>query len=646
MFFFSTYQFFHPLKIITTTGFFPYKFLSFFFCILNCNAMWLESLDCRRISVPFGIPISINLPEKISLEMVLIRNVGRDDVNFCIDSPRGKNYICEIVTNNTITKIDNTMISSLFMSTQNIIRFDNYKNESAIIYVTIWYQQYMGNMLSATENLVSVPLIFKNQITTYYRKLDMCETPIIDNQFSTTLYKNDTTHFDVTRNHPTAKINLTFDFITKINAIFETFWPNDIQQTYTSSLFETIMNNLIMYFDKKIIESLNSALKLDLEVIKQKLKVLRLNWNKNCNISMSDLNSIKQEELKHRCSNAMIQYKILIYYLSDQNVFLILKNYKKTHYFLELIYAIINLQMNIYDIGLMQINVIEKNSTEEPVFLRNPDLSLSQDIKIFMKNSIKNYNNFVQDLIDNLYSYAYEDSLGDENIYNAVARAHNHILEYGVIPLHFLIEKFLIPRNIEVDFSITDFTRPYLYFSQLIGVPTLESAIRASTIIKDLYNEDIHIIFRSVRQMTVQLNINNDIVGIVNNDGQNNSVIDIKMALMDFSRHNDKKKIKINIPMTQYIAKVEICMERMEDKWLTKVGTLKIQKTDGNWINIGSSYKKNLTCQTYEKKGHSIYRITIFSDVCRNDGAGVSVALVYKKLDGYNDLMVPIEIMD
>lgn len=629
-------------------SFFLYKVIWFFFINLRFSyAFWEDSQYSRRVAVPIGSPTFIYLND-IGLEIVLIRNVGINDVNYCIKHTADSAPIyVGVAKNNTIAKIDTNYFLGEIMPKASVLRFDNYKEETAIVYVTTWHQKYEDETPEGGLTFEPPKLRKKKKKPVYYRKYDMCETPIID-PFVPTFYEEYTNELGV-RDYSIMTVNMIPFIGPVIDPILETFWLNKVPKRDTGSLFQTIIYDLNNYFDKKTIDNLQIVYNQQLEEIKQKLTLLQIVLNENGAMAVKKLNKTEQMKLQNKRRNTVDQYKNLVYLLSGKEMFFMPKNQKKQHYFLELICSFINLQVKIYNIGLMQIGMTEEvmnnlrheKNIELPYLSTEQDTMFLEDIKSFLKTSIENYNSYVQNLIDNLYVYAYEDSLTDQNVYNAVAKAHNHILQYGVAPIRFLVEKYLLQKNINVDFTLADFKRPSLYFSQLIGSATLESAIRAQSIINDLYDLPTHNILRSVSRMVVQLNRNNDIVGIVNyDDREKRSAIDVKLAVMDLPRHEGSKKIEVNIPLSQYIAKAEICFERANE-FLTKLSALRIQKSNGHWIDLGGSRDKNNSiCHTHEIKNHSIYRLTIFSDICRNDGAGVNVALVYKQLEESNELMV------
>lgn len=616
---------------------FYYRSCFYFILIIVCNA----EIDCnyysRRVAVTFGAAVTINL-DSLRLDSLLIKNLGQNDIDWSISSVMDNVILHKGIANNTF--LVNVTFDDVYFNNEGLLRLENFKNDTSIVYVTVWYRKFVWGTPSIDYN----PMYTTKKNIFYRYMKDICETSTTS-KMELTWYEKYTNNLGV-RDYSIMFVNMIPFLGPVIDPILETFWKMGSQSHENGGLFPYILHDLNNYYEKKSYGIFIEKLSLDLEETKQKLNSLNKVMIEIVNMTKQNFNDLNQIKLKSKQKLAVDQYINLVFYINGREVLFMPKNIKRRHYFLEIISAYVNFQSRIFSVGLIQENLtsimkelLKKQNFELPLLESQNNTVFLDNIKIYSASTIENYNNYVQNLIDNIYTCAYEDSLEDQNIYSAVSRTYNHILEYGVKPLHMLVEKFLIKFDIPVKFKIADFPRPYLCFSNLFGVPTLESAIRASSLIDDLYSYSTHEIYRSTSRMDVRFNVNNDIIGIVNYDGEIPSVINSKLLNFDSTRHNSTKNFSLRIPLHLYIDKTEICLERVND-WLTKVISVKIHIVNNTWIDLTNTKQSlNASCFTFAKENHSIYQIFMFSDICSGSGAAVNAAVVFKHLDGSNNLM-------
>lgn len=604
-----------------------------------CNSEPEKKHMCRRVSVPNGQPIFINLNEKI-LESIWIRNIGRDDVNVAIMIPKENEPLKKSVVKND-TSINIVFANFLEKSIdESDLRLVNEKTETAIVYITVWYWQ-KSKIDYISSHSVIIPPIDNHQVI-FKRLIDTCETPVLE-KTNLTWYEKYTNNLSI-RDYTIMAVNMIPFLGPVISPLMEVFWLYPNLYGNSAGPFQSIIKDLNNFIDKWNHKNLKMKMDVYLLELKEKLITIDILLNQTCVMSRKNLSTSDKITLKLMHENIVEQYKDFVYYLNGREV-KFMPEERRRFYFLEMTYHVIDLQLRVFNLAIVQTDST-RNQTKQmkdincklPFLEAQKDKLFIDDVKHFLSMSVQNYNNYVQNMIDNMYQYAYEDSLFDENVYNAVARAHNYILQYGVRPIQTIVETFFKHYNMTVNFKVVDFPRPYLYFAPLIGMPTLESSIKASSLVEDLYNDITHSIYRSVRQMVVQKNFKGDLVGIMNYDAEVPSSIDSKLFNFDSTRHNPTNRFDIRIPLTSYIDKAEICVQQIGES-LTKVVLMKIHVSKKDWIDIISLNVTTSKCNIYEMENHSVNRIIVFSDICFSDGAAVNAAVVFKKLDDFNHLL-------
>lgn len=609
-----------------------------FFCLLiksKCYVFRYSRYLSRRLSVDVDAPVFINLDDLIVTHLQVF-NLAPQEVNYSIKLPRETEPLVKGVVKKTLNQTIDPWMNGLPDGT--VLRFDNNKNVTAILYVTVWY-------LYCTYSYYTPPLNPNVEKSVFYEHgSNICQVQKSEKLELTWIQKH--TNDLSFRDYFQMSINIIPIIGPAIDFFVQTFWfYGSSQYRDGTSLFQSILHDLNVFMDKLNQQQWYKNSALNMKVIQQKLMTINELLHQTSNKSYTKLNETEKKNID--LSNTIITdlYLNLVDDLNGREVSF-MPNEKSRHLYLQMAADFIGLQLKIFNIGLLQTtltqdmrNDLREKGVKIPFIEKEKDLLHLEAIKTFLKISIRNFNSFVQDLVDNMYNYAYEDSVADQNIYNSVAKAHNIILKFGIEPIHSIIDKYFVLFNITVDFKIVDLPRPYLYFSALYGVQTLESARQASNMISNLYSLPMHEISRSVSRMDVQLNSKKEIVTIKNYDGEKYSFLDFNHWSTCKILYSSFQLFKIKIGMWQYIKKAEICLAKDND-WLTKVKQIKLFMSNNDRIDVVvTSNRTNLMCTTFELEHHSIYRVTVFSDGCTDDGNAVSAAVVYKHLNNSNELL-------
>lgn len=621
-------------------NFFHKVCLTFFFMVncCGCDAKWTKKHLSRRIAVAPDTPSYIDL-NGVDLIKGIIVNIGLFEINYSIKVPKEDEPLEKgVVKNGSSTFVkshDGLPEGSQLYLYNNCI-------ETAIVYVTIWFKKFHYEVADFDPESLNLPT---EENPTFYKfgSNHSCQTPIIE-KTELTWYEKHTNNLG-TRDYAIIAVNMIPFLGPVIDPLLETFWLYDSGQYRDGpSLFQSILHDLNNFLDRMNHDNLYKQFALGLKQIHQKLFLLIKNVDAS---NENNTTKIEESEETLNLTKTLIteQYIGLVEYVKGMEVgFMPVE--RRRHIYLEVVCNFTSLQMKIFNIGLIQtqinqeirkkilnrgINLLIMEGTKYKLYL--------EQMKNYVKYSVINFNVFVQDTIDNLYKYAYEDSLVDHNVYNAVVKAHNMILNYGIKPLHNIVQNMLEFHKIPIDFQIADFQKPYLYFSPIFGSSTLESARQASIMVNNLYSIPSHKIARSVSNVDVQFNAMGEITALLNHDGEIISPLDRELFEKDSNLYFFGQRINKRIPLINYIQKVEICLERIS-VWLTKIKHVQFYSSNGKWIDlVVATNKSNLICNTFELKHHSVYRLTIFTDGCTNNGNAVGAAVVYKHLDNSNQLM-------
>lgn len=605
-----------------------YQFLSLKLRLIVTSLLILTTIDnsyarykkkthsTYRFILPSKSSIQIYLND-VYFEIAQIKNVSRGEVNYSIGSDKNNVIITGVAGNNKTT-------TQVFVYTSiektGFIRFDNIKNVLIDFFVTIWYTT---DNESKIYDFINKPTIIPDKMTYQTYGSEICQTPeSINDDYHSYLFYN------VKKNQMEKNYNvLSFDATYNVG---------------NENFFEEALTNKRMFNE---MENVMSDAKTKLNNFKEQLSVLSNDYVFNSvkyNLSMQ---------------NAIDHYRNIVFNVNGKEV-MFAPNLRRRHVYLKSVRDFVDLQLEIYEIGLLASKAIDlrtnltknlNNVTTTILRLENDyDLTFVKHVNIFLNSSVRFFNDHVKNLIDNLYDYAYEDSIvqstDNNNVYDAVATAHNIILEHGVLPLRDYVEKFSKIYNVDFDFKLADFTGPHLYFSSLFGVQTFDSLTKAKTMIEENYAISFQELplQNSVHTMKIQLNAENELVDIINFHGYNVTEDVIKNTHSKFI--NPSSPLRFSLPkffvhvlQPIYIKKVDICLFKVND-WLTIIKHVKFYKSNGVPIDVVANEKKevkneDLICRTYEMMNHSIYRINVFYDTCTLYGNAVSVGVVYKRLE-------------
>lgn len=590
-----------------------------------CNGHEPNKTHSSHVIVVFGESQNIVDLRNVTYDTLIFKNVGRNSINFSIESQDNDEIFYKNVVNNVSTvRINRSELKSFNVS---VLRLENNVDEAVTVHITIWQSQPNddNNNASMCEKLTTSELpqySLKHGKKVNYQFL-------LDDIYNETVKRFD---FDAKRVLFDELKTKFIDLQKVLNKTAEMVRENSINhivswtvnnETEVMVRYNSTNHTVSWMIDNKTGDVVRNNLTnhtISL-MINNETNIYNETNNNNTMINQT----LFEETLKQRRNIAVSMYKDLFNFAKNDTKLFKHDSMKTPQIALSLINNFMNLKLKIYNIGLIQMNMSQETrrklqavNIEIPYLETEEDKQFLNEIKDAFYNTVKNYNDFVVDLIDNLYTYAYQDSVIDQEIYNAVVRMHNCIMDFGIRPVHYIIDKYFNQYNLTVDFIVADFPRPYLQFSKLFGEITLDSNVRAYSLIDELYNQN-ETSNNDSTIINVFYNSNGDLVGIDNHKNATN----VTMS-------------RLEITPDTYVSQAEVCLESMIHDNATIVRSLKLYYSNDSSTEILTSNNTKLYCKTYGLRDYSIYRLNVFSHGCDYDGVAASVAFIYKALNNFN----------